>query len=275
MDHSKKLWLGAMLLVLLMACRAEVVHDLPESQANEVLAVLQQHGIMATKILANEENNTWTVTVNKDATARSWAILEEYKLPRLKKRGFQEIFGQSKLVVTPLEQKALFLEALQGEVAHSLESVGAVIDARVHLVLPEKDLTGRTTGESKASVILEYQPNSQGQAPIQVAEVQQLVAHAVEELAPESVSVMMKPSSMAQPIGGQRGDFDLVSSAGLVLEKGSLGKFKLYVIIVMVVVGILGALYVWQGRLINHLRRELETVHRQMTSLQRSSGARD
>ena len=76
-------------------------------------------------------------------------------------------------------------------------------------------------------------------------------------------------------IVGQRGDFDLVSSAGLVLEKDSLGRFKLYVIVVMVVVGLLGGLYVWQGRLINHLRRELESAHNQMKSLQRATRPRD
>jgi len=275
MAGRKNLWSGAVLLVLLVACSAEVVHDLPETEANEVLAVLQQHGIVATKILANEEQNTWTVTVARDATARAWAILEEYKLPRDKTRGFQEIFGQSKLVVTPLEQKALYLEALQGEISRSLQSIDAVIEARVHLVLPERDLTGRATGKAKASVIVEYQPSSQGQAPIQVAEIQALVAHAVEELDPGSVSVILKPSSMAQPLAGQRGEFDLVSSAGLVLEKGSLGRFKLYVVMVMVVVGLLGALYVWQGRLINHLRRELTSAQRQMTSLQRAARPRE
>ena len=30
---------------LLLACRAEVLHDLPEPEAHRILAVLQDHGI--------------------------------------------------------------------------------------------------------------------------------------------------------------------------------------------------------------------------------------
>ena len=46
---------------LLLACRANVLHDLPEADANKIVSVLQDHGIQAEKAVADEELNTWAI----------------------------------------------------------------------------------------------------------------------------------------------------------------------------------------------------------------------
>ena len=50
---------------------------------------------------------------------------------RPRQDGFGEIFGKGSLVPTPTEERALYVEALSGELARTLESVEGVTSARV------------------------------------------------------------------------------------------------------------------------------------------------
>jgi type III secretion protein J len=256
----------------LFACRAEVLHDLPEGEANRILAVLQDHGIYADKVLANPEENTWAISVPSDSTAQAWAVLEEYRLPREQERRFADVFGKNKLVVTPREEQALFLEALQGELSQTVESIKGVIDARVHLVMPEKDLSGNFQGMPKASVVVEYLPTPQGVPPIQRPEVQQVIAHAVEGMAAENVSVILKPATIAAPRSqGGGSNVDAVRSAGLVLDRGSVQRFKIYVATATMILAFLGFMLLLEGRTNNRLRRQLQTVERDLRQAQRAT----
>ena len=264
-------FLLAGLATLTLACRSEVLHDLPESEANRIVAVLQDHGIYADKVLADPETNTWAISVPRDTTSRAWAVLEEYRLPRTQERRFSDVFGKSKLVVTPREEQALFLEALQGELSQTVESIKGVIDARVHLVLPERDLAGEYQDVPKASVVVEYLPNAQGQPPIQRPEVQQVVAHAVEGMAVENVAVILKPATIAAPkSAGGGADLDVVRSAGLVLDRSSVQRFKIYVASALLVLAILGFMLFLEGRTNNRLRRQLQSLERDLRQAQRA-----
>lgn len=256
---------------IFVACRTNVLHDLPEAEANRIVSVLQDHGIYAEKEIGDPEQNTWSISVPRDASGRAWSVLEEYKLPRAPERRFADVFGKSKLVVTPKEEQALFLEALQGELSQTVESIDGVIDARVHLVLPERDLAGAFRGQPKASVVVEYLPTPQGQPPIQRNEVQQVVAHAVEGMAPTDVAVVLKPASIAAPRSARGGDVDVVRSAGLVLDRGSVSRFKVYVATATMLLAVLGFLLLLEGRSNNKLRNRLESAERELRQAQRSA----
>ncbi|MEM1201799.1 MAG: hypothetical protein AAGN66_01070 [Acidobacteriota bacterium] len=246
--------LGLLALLLGGCGDVAVLHDLPETEANSVLAVLQRHGLAATKELDDPETNTWIVSVPEASTARAWSILAEYKLPHRGERRFQDVFGQSKLVVTPLEERALFVEALQGEIAHTLEAVDGVIDARVHLVLPERDLTGRPLGRPKASVVLETQATPGGLEPLAADQVRSIVAHAVGDLDPDSVSVVQTGASVTASVPGTSAGLEWVSVGPLVFERATLGRLKIGAFALTFVVGLLGALLLWQGQQIHRLR---------------------
>jgi type III secretion protein J len=263
--------LAAATASLLLGCRTNVLHDMPEAEANRIVAVLQDHGIYAEKVIGDEERNTWSISVPRDATSRAWSVLEEYKLPRAPERRFADVFGKSKLVVTPKEEQALFLEALQGELSQTVESIDGVIDARVHLVLPERDLGGQMRGQPKASVVVEFLPSPQGQPPIQRVEVQQVVANAVEGLAPADVAVVLKPASIAAPKSARGVDLDAVRSAGLVLERGSVPRFKVYVATATMLLAVLGFLLLLEGRANNRLRQRLQAAERELRQAQRGA----
>ncbi len=238
------------------ACQTAVLHGLPEADANRAIAVLQDQGIPAAKQPDNAEAATWNVLVPRKDAVRVWSVLRWYRVPGEPARRFQDVFGQKKLVVAPLEERALFLEALQGEIGHTLESVPGVVAARVHVAVPEPDLSGQAPREAKASVMLEFLPDASGQAPLRADEVQKLVANGVNDLKPEGVSVVMKPIGLLR---GQQA-YDFVAFGPLIVAAPSVFTLKLLTgLVVLLLAGLGGALY-WNGRVIEELRDELHTA---------------
>ncbi|MEW6363728.1 MAG: hypothetical protein AB1714_03715 [Acidobacteriota bacterium] len=266
---SQLLALLCVSLLFLAGCNSAVLHDVSETEANRVIAVLQEQGVVATKEIENAENNTWRVVVPRRDTVKVWGVLQEYRLPTSPGRRFQDVFGKSKLVVAPIEEKALYLEALQGELSHTLEAVTGVIAARVHVVLPEEDITGQIRGEAKASVMIEYRPDSAGQTPIRQDEVQKIVGNGVSGLKPESVSVVMKPIQMAPSQGFQ----DFVAFGPLMVARTSMITLKIITAIFVLLLLLMGGLLFWQGRVLSQIRYEHAMAQRQLQSVQRQPRA--
>lgn len=264
-EKPRALRLALLAVVLGAACRTPVLHGLPEAESNRAIAVLQEQGISAAKEPDNLETGTWKVVVPRGDVARVFGVLQQYRLPASSNRRFQDVFGKSKLVVAPLEEKALYLEALQGELAHTLEGVSGVVSARVHVALPEQDLSGQNARPTKASVMLEYHQDAAAQAPLSEEEVAKLVASAVPDLAPESVSVVMRPIELAR----SQQAYDFVAFGPVVVSAGSVVVMKMLSLAVVLVILFLGASLYWNGKVMNELRFELMAAQRQARALVR------
>lgn len=254
----------ALLLLLAAAalaaagCQTAVLHGLSEQDSNQVIAALQDQGIMASKELDSAEAATWKVVVPRRDASRVWSVLQDYRLPSARGRRVQDVFGKSKLLTGPLEEKALFLEALQGEIAHTLESVSGVVSARVHVAIPETDLSGQTVSAVKASVMLEYHPDPSGRPPLREDEVRGVVSNGVNDLKPENVSVVMKPILLVRP----QQTYDFVAFGPIVVAAPSVAAFKVLTGGIVAIVLALGASLYWSGRVIAELReRLLDTQH--------------
>ena len=176
------------------ACSQVLHHGLTEEQANEILVVLERNGIQATKTPEEgAETLTFAIGVSKRDSAKAWQVLRENDLPKPAARGFSEVFAKTSLIPTAMEEKALFLQAISGELAKTIEAINGVVDARVHVVLPESDvlkqeLQGPTT--PKAAVLIKYKVNRDGNMPYKSDDIRQLVANSVEALKPSDVSVV-------------------------------------------------------------------------------------
>jgi type III secretion protein J len=245
--------------LLSAGCQTAVLHGLSEADSNQVIALLQDQGITATKELDDAETGTWKVVVPRKDGTRAISVLSGFRRSSARGRRFQDVFGKSKLVTTPLEEKALYVEALQGEIAHTLESVAGVASARVHVAIPEPDLSGQTRPDVKASVMLEYQPDASGRGPVREDEVQRLVAAGVNDLKPENVAVVMKPI----PLVRTQQAYDFVAFGPIVVAAPSVTAFKVLAGAVALVVLALGGSLYWSGRVMNELRYQLIAAQRQ------------
>jgi flagellar M-ring protein FliF len=100
-----------------------------------------------------------------------------------------EIFDTPKLGMTEFVQKLNYQRALQGELSRTIQSLGSVEKARVHIVIPKRSVFTEQEEVPSASVVLKLRPGktlSEGQ----VLAVSQLVSSAVPGLSAEHVSVI-------------------------------------------------------------------------------------
>jgi flagellar M-ring protein FliF len=109
-------------------------------------------------------------------------------LPKGGNVGF-ELMENQKLGVSQFLEQVNYQRSLEGELARSIQSLGAVLSARVHLALPKPSVFVRDQQKPTASVLLTLQP---GRAldPGQVSAIVHLVASSVPELTTGNVTVV-------------------------------------------------------------------------------------
>ena len=89
------------------------------------------------------------------------------------------------------KEKAKMLVGLTGEITRTLNSIAGVVEARVHVVVPDNNpLMDRSQWSTPtASVLIKHRGK---EPPLQEAEVKSLVAKSVQGLTPEQVAVVFK-----------------------------------------------------------------------------------
>jgi len=101
-----------------------------------------------------------------------------------------ELFDQSdSLGSTAFVQNINHLRALEGELARTIRTIDRVGAARVHLVLPRRELFSRETRKPSASIIIKLS-GGRTLEDSQVAAIQSLVAAAVPEMKADQVSIV-------------------------------------------------------------------------------------
>ncbi len=129
------------------------------------------------------------ILVPADQVARLRVTMAEDGLPSGGSIGY-EIFDRSEgLGTTNFVQNINHLRALEGELARTIRSIGLVKQARVHLVLPRRELFSRDRQEPSASIVLTMR-GGRRLAGNQVLAIQHMVAAAVPGLQPSLVSIV-------------------------------------------------------------------------------------
>lgn len=175
--------------VLLSACgrQVELMAAMPEPEANEVLAALQNASIAAQKIAGKE--GMVGVTIDADQVGRAVDLLREKGLPRERFAGMGQVFKKEGLISSPLEERARYLYALSQELGATISQIDGVVTARVHVVLPENTNTGDPGIPSSAAVFIKYQEgyNLDTVQPL----VRRLVTNSIPGLTAEKVSLVL------------------------------------------------------------------------------------
>lgn len=109
-------------------------------------------------------------------------------LPKGGSVGF-ELMENQKLGVSQFLEQVNFQRALEGELARSIQSVGAVQAARVHLALPKASVFVRDQQKPTASVLLNLH-SGRFLDQQQVSAIVHLVASSVPELSPKNVTIV-------------------------------------------------------------------------------------
>ena len=108
-------------------------------------------------------------------------------MPQTGRLGF-ELFDKPNWVGSEFDEKVNYQRAMEGELEHTIGSLGMVRSARVHLVLPQQSLYSAEEKAAKASVVLKLKRASLDAD--QVEAIRGLVAGAVDGLSPEQVTLV-------------------------------------------------------------------------------------
>jgi flagellar M-ring protein FliF len=108
-------------------------------------------------------------------------------MPQTGRLGF-ELFDKPNWVGSEFDERVNYQRALEGELEHTIGTLGVVKSARVHLVLPQPSLFSAEEKVAKASVVLTLRRATLD--PDQADAIRSLVAGSVENLSADQVTLV-------------------------------------------------------------------------------------
>lgn len=129
------------------------------------------------------------IQVPEEDVGRARMLLAKDGLPNGGSMGYEIFDQQSGFGTTNFVQNINQVRALEGELARTIGTIDGVRSARVHLVLPQRELFSRENRPATASVFLSQKPGAE-LSKEQVLSIQSLVASAVPNLKAASVAVI-------------------------------------------------------------------------------------
>lgn len=191
-------------LVLLAGCQKELYSGLSETEANQMIGVLGDAGIVASKdneARDDSDHSAWQVDVSEDDMQPALTVLHANGLPHPHYASVGEMFQKQGLVSTPAEERMRYLYGVSQDLSHTLQDIEGVVVARVQVVIPENDPLADKIKPSSAAVYIRYKPgvDLRAMAPM----VKDLVAHSIEGLQYDNVSLFLQPATdRATPVNG-------------------------------------------------------------------------
>lgn len=158
--------------------------DLDLREADAVIQRLDQQGV---KYEVREAGGRAAILAPRAEAARLKMSLAADGVVRQSGVGYEIFDEESAFGSTSFQQNINKLRALEGELARTIASIDGVRAARVHLVLPERELFARDRQSATASIVVDA---PRGLDPRSVRAIVNLAATAVPELSPQHVTVL-------------------------------------------------------------------------------------
>lgn len=165
-------------------------NDLSSTDSGAIAAKLEESEI---QYQISEDGSR--VTVPDTEVGRARMLLAEAGLPNGGSIGYEIFDNKSGFGTTNDVVKLNKIRALEGELSRTVSSLDPVRSARVHLVLPQRELFSRENTAASGSVAVGLRPGASLNND-QILAIQFLVASAVPELKPASVSIIDQTGSL-------------------------------------------------------------------------------
>jgi flagellar M-ring protein FliF len=133
-------------------------------------------------------DNGTSVLVPSEKVAELRLDFASAGVPKSGRIGF-ELFDKTNFGMTEFSEHVNYRRALEGELERSIMSLNEVEHARVHLTFPKESIYTEARQPAKGSVLVKLKAGARLPQP-SIAGITNLLASAVEGLAPEAVSVM-------------------------------------------------------------------------------------
>ncbi|MCG7984712.1 MAG: type III secretion inner membrane ring lipoprotein SctJ [Candidatus Thiodiazotropha lotti] len=184
--------LVAFVLLFLSGCNDEALYSgLDEVEANEIIALLSNAGIISHKTRNSDER--YTVATNRNDFADAIDLLKTNGYPKNRFETLGEVFKKEGFVSSPLEERARLNYAQSQELSRTIESIDGVILARVHLAIPKENKLESEVKPSSASVFIKYRRGID--LSDRESQIKALLVNSISGLPYENVTVVMFSSN--------------------------------------------------------------------------------
>jgi len=177
--------------------------DLSSEDSSAIAAKLEE-----TEIVYEISADGARVSVPSKDIGKARMLLAAEGLPNGGSLGYEIFDKQSGFGTTNFVQNINQVRALEGELARTISSLDNIRSARVHIVLPQRELFSRETKTSSASVFLGIRPGSAVEQQ-QIISIQSLVASAIPNLKAANVSIIDSNGNLLAKGGDE--DADILS----------------------------------------------------------------
>lgn len=243
-NRARQICLSFLLSISMILCgcgKADLLSNISEQEANDILSTLQQANLPATKKAGAE--STWTIVINDTNNfSRAVELLKSKGFPRVNFDNMGKVFQKSGLVSSPLEERARLMHAMAETISETLSAIPGVLTARVHVVLPENDPYAEGNVPASAAVFITYRAESNVEESIR--EIKYLVTNSIQGLSYDRVSVALFPVTFQEAaVTGQASN--LVSVLGAMVSPESVMKIwsVIGILAVLLLAAVLAAAY--------------------------------
>jgi flagellar M-ring protein FliF len=156
---------------------------LSATDSREIVKQLELSGIPF-----QTSNNNTDILISREQVTAVRMQMAEQGLPSGGTVGYEVFDSMDALGATNFIQNINLVRALEGELSRTIKSIEGVQSARVHLVMPTREMFTRETQEPTASVYIKMRSGRLSET--QVNAVQHLIAAAVPKLRPNNISMV-------------------------------------------------------------------------------------
>ncbi len=174
-------------LLGLSGCDSELVSNLSERQANEIVALLEQNNIDAQKVKGDK--GIFSIHVDKNYMSDAVDLLNTYNLPSAEHIEIADQFPSDAMVSTPLGEKVRLISAIEQRLGQTILEIDNVTSARVHLSYPITADTNENIIPPSVSVLLIYK-NTVNEAEY-IDKIKRLIKNSLSTIKYEDISVVI------------------------------------------------------------------------------------
>ncbi len=163
--------------------------NLSATDSREITTQLELSGIPF-----KPNNNNTEILVPAEKVTPLRMQMAELGLPSGGTMGYEIFDNMDALSSTNFMQNVNLVRALEGELSRTIKAIEGVQNARVHLVMAQREMFTRETQEPTASVYIKMKTGRLSEG--QVSAVQHLIAAAVPKLKPSNISIVDERGSL-------------------------------------------------------------------------------
>lgn len=179
---------------------AVLYSDLSNEDSAEVIEQLELQNIKYELVAGGS-----IIKVNEDLVLKLRINMAKKGLPNKGSLIGYEIFDKDEnLGTTSFTQNIKMVRALEGELSRTIKSITGVQEARVHLVLPRKEIFSRDKQGATASIMIKI-PHNISLKKSEIIAISHLVATAVPQLNPKDITIVDNHGHSLQ-LGGESED---------------------------------------------------------------------